>query len=98
MIPWGNATQTPFDLTAQINCSLMFHFGEIDENPSQADMRKFDDELTRLGKPHKFYTYPGADHRFMDHTFSNYQKNATETSWARTLDFFAEKLKGAVVG
>ena len=27
MAPWGAATQAPFDLTSEINCPLMFHFG-----------------------------------------------------------------------
>ena len=93
MAPWGKATQTPFDLADGINCPILFHFGEKDENPSQADMRKLDDELTRLGKPHRFYTYPGADHAFMDYTAARYQRAASEISWPRTLEFFARNLK-----
>lgn len=91
---WGGATQSPFELSGGINCPMMFHFGEIDANPSLDNMAKFDELLTRLGKPHQFHTYPGADHRFMDHTFTNYQKEAAELSWGRTLEFFAGNLKG----
>ena len=91
---WGGATQSPFELSGQINCPLMFHFGEIDPNPSQGDMADFDELLTRLGKPHQFYTYPGADHRFVDHTCTAYQKEAAELSWSRTLEFFAANLTG----
>ena len=76
---------------------ILFHFGEIDENPSQDDMAKLDAELTRLGKGHQFYTYPGADHAFMDHTGPRYHKDAAEASWPRTLDFFAAHVKGAAV-
>ena len=94
---WGGATQSPFELSGQINCPLMFHFGEIDPNPSQGNMADFDELLTRLGKPHQFYTYPGADHRFVDHTFTAYQKEAAELSWSRTLEFFGANLKGAAV-
>ncbi len=95
MVPWGAATQSPFQLAGGINCPVLFHFGEVDENPSQEDMRKLDDELTRLSKPHRFYTYPGADHAFMDYTGARYQKAAFETSWPRTLEFFAQHLKKA---
>ena len=98
MAPWGKAARSPFELSSQINCPIMFHFGEVDANPSQADMAKLDAELTRLGKPHQFFTYSGADHAFMDHTATRYQKAADEASWRRTLDFFATHLKGAVVG
>jgi len=93
MTPWGNATQAPFELSGGINCPVLFHFGEADQNPSQADMRRLDTELTRLGKPHRFYTYPGADHAFMDPTAARFRREASQISWPRTLDFFAEHLK-----
>ena len=95
MVPRGKATQAPFELAQGIKCPVLFHFGEIDANPSQDDMRKLDEELTRLGITHKFYTYPGADHGFMDFTGARYQKQASDASWARTLDFFDQHLKGA---
>jgi carboxymethylenebutenolidase len=58
-------------------------------------MRKLDAELTRLGKAHQFYTYPGANHAFMDHTGQRYVKSAADASWPRTLEFFATHLKKA---
>ena len=98
MVPWGKATEAPFQLSPGIKCPVLFHFGEIDENPSQADMRQLDAELTRLVIPHQFYTYPGADHAFMDYTAARYRKEASDASWLRTLDFFAQHLKRATVG
>ena len=80
MVIWGQGAQTPFEMSSSIDCPILFHFVEIDGNPSQADMAKFDAELTRLGKEHTFYTYPGADHAFMDHTGERYQKAAADTS------------------
>ena len=94
----GDAPQSPFELTGNINCPMLTHFGEVDQNPSPEDMRKLDDELTRLGKQHQFYAYPGAGHAFMDFGQpSRYQKEAADASWPRTLEFFAQHLKGAVV-
>ena len=93
MDSWGKATQSPFELSDNINCPMLFHFGEVDLNPSLDDMARFDEELTRLGKPHEFHVYSGAGHRFLDHTFTAYQQEASELSWARTLDFFAANLK-----
>jgi carboxymethylenebutenolidase len=93
-----DAAQSPFHLSGNISCPMLTHFGEIDQNPSQDDMRKLDAELTRLGKPHQFYTYPGADHAFMDFAQPHrYQKEASDASWPRTLEFFAQHLKGAAV-
>ena len=93
MVTWGQGKKTPFDLADGINCPVLFHFGEVDENPSQEDIRKLDDALTRMGKTHRFYTYPGADHAFMDYTAARYQKAASEISWPRTLEFFSQHLK-----
>ena len=95
MEPWGkNVAQTPFDRANEIGGAILFHFGNDDPNPSQADMKKLDSELTRLGKTHQFHTYPDAGHSFMDHTNqSDHRAAAVEASWPRTLEFFAEHLK-----
>ena len=84
--------KSPFDLSSGINCPMLFHFGELDGDPSQEDMVKLDGELTRLGKPHKFYSYPGVDHGFADPSGARYNREAAEISWARTLEFLAEHL------
>ena len=89
MVTWGAGEVPPYELAENINCPILFHFGEVDENPSQDDMRKFDGELTRLGKAHQFYTYPGADHAFMDFTTGRHHQEAADASWPRTLEFFA---------
>ena len=97
MAPLGKATRSPFELASGIKCPILFHFGAVDKNPSQEDMAKLDAELKRLNKPHQFYTYPGADHGFMDQTGQRYNKAAVDASWPRTLDFFATNLKKAAV-
>ena len=89
MVTWGAGEIPPYELAENINCPILFHFGEVDENPSQDDMRKFDAELDRLGKAHQFYTYPGADHAFMDFTGPRHHQEAADASWPRTLEFFA---------
>lgn len=96
MVPWGSATQAPFALTSGIKCPVLFHFGEIDENPSQDDMLALDTELNKHAVPHQFYTYPGANHAFMNPANPpRYQRAAAEMSWPRTLDFFGKHLSGA---
>ena len=92
MVIWGAGEKTPFELTPGIKCPVLFHFGEIDANPSQEDMKKFDAELGRLGIAHEFHTYTGADHAFMDHTGPRHQQAAADASWPRTLAFFGAHL------
>jgi carboxymethylenebutenolidase len=96
MLPWGDGP-APFDRTAEIHCPLLGHFGEQDANPSPADMRKLDAELTRHGKVHEFYSYPGADHAFMNKHGNRYNAEADRDSWPRTLTFFAKHLAGVAV-
>ena len=95
MVPWGATDQTPFELTGRITCPVLFHFGELDMNPSRMDLQKLDEELLRFEIPHQFYTYPGADHAFMDFTAGRYNQRAANESWPRTLEFFSQHLKGA---
>ena len=92
MVALGEGVVAPFDRTSEIDCPMMFHFGEDDGNPSAEDMQKLDAELTHHGKLHKFYTYPNAGHAFMDFSGERYREDAATTSWQRTLDFFAQYL------
>ena len=91
---WGKGP-SPFERTAQIHCPVMGHFGEDDKNPSPADMRKLDAEMTRLGKLHEFHSYANAAHAFANFGSANYREHAAKASWPRTFGFFAKHLKGA---
>jgi carboxymethylenebutenolidase len=94
--PWGDGP-APFDLTNKIACPIMGHFGADDVNPSPADMRKLDAELTRHGKAHEFYSYPGAEHAFANFGSAKYREHAASASWPRTFDFFSRHLGGPAV-
>lgn len=89
--PWGPG-RSPFERTSEIGCPILGHFGAEDENPSPADMRKLEAELTRFGKPHEFYSYPDAAHAFANLGSPKYREHAAAASWPRTFDFFAKHL------
>jgi carboxymethylenebutenolidase len=91
MVPWGEGP-APIDRTAEIHCPLLGLFGEEDANPSPADMRKLDAELTKHGKVHEFHAYPGAGHAFMNKRGERYRADADRDSWPKTLAFFAKHL------
>ena len=91
MRAWGSGP-SPFERTADIHCPILGHFGEEDENPSPADMRKLDDELTRYGKVHEFHSYAGAEHAFANLGSAKYRAHAANASWPRMFDFFAKHL------
>jgi carboxymethylenebutenolidase len=93
MVPWGEHVPAPFARTGEIQCPLLFHFGEQDTNPSPQDMRKLGAELTRHGKSHEFYSYADAGHAFMNFTSpERYCERAANTSWSRTLSFLERYL------
>jgi carboxymethylenebutenolidase len=91
MVPWGDGP-APVDRTGEIHCPLLGLFGEEDANPSPADMRKLDVELTKHGKVHEFYSYPGVGHAFMNRRGERYRADADRDSWPKTLAFFAKHL------
>ena len=45
LVPFGEGP-SPFERTSAISCPIQGHFGAEDQNPSLADMRKLDAELT----------------------------------------------------
>ncbi len=89
---WGDGP-SPFERSKDISCPIMGHFGADDKNPSPADMNKLDAELTRLGKPHEFHSYPNAAHAFANFGSGNYREHAAAASWPSTCGFFAKQLK-----
>jgi carboxymethylenebutenolidase len=91
MVPWGDGP-SPFERTAEIQCPLIGLFGEADGNPSPADMRKLDAELSKHGKIHEFHSYPGANHAFMNARGDRYHAEAAQDSWPKTLAFFEKHL------
>ncbi len=90
---------TPFERLATLHCPVLGFFGEEDHGPSPEDMSQLDAELTRLGKPHEFHSYPGAGHGYMDFTNETsdidgpvYREQAAKASWPITEDFLKKHL------
>ena len=89
---WGDGP-SPFEQLATTHSPVLAFFGEEDGNPSPEEMRQLDAELTRLGKPHEFRSYPGAGHAYMDSTNPNrYRQDAADASWPIALGFFEKHL------
>jgi carboxymethylenebutenolidase len=93
MVPFGEGP-SPYERTSEINGPIQGHFGAEDQNPSPADMRKLDAELTKYGKAHEFHSYAGAAHAFANSGSSNYRPHAAAQSWPRAMEFFSRHLVG----
>jgi carboxymethylenebutenolidase len=77
----------------ELNAPLLGIFAEQDHSYATVEtVKKMDEELTKLGKPHEFHTYP-ADHAFFNDTRPGvYNKAAAEDAWKKTLAFFRKNL------
>jgi len=57
-------------------------------------VKALDRQLTDLGKPHEFHTYPNADHAFFNDTRPEvYDPAASADAWEKTLAFFRRYLR-----
>jgi carboxymethylenebutenolidase len=61
--------------------------------PSAEDVAKIDAQLSRLGKPHRFHSYPGAGHGFLNATRPSYRAEAAADAWAKCLDMLRQHLR-----
>jgi len=66
MTHWGEGMPTPFDLIGNIKCPVYGFFGNLDKNPSMADVDTFEAVLKRHNIPCVFHRYPNADHGFQN--------------------------------
>jgi len=92
MVPWGGGP-APFEGTADIACPILGLFGSDDANPSPADVKKLDSELTRLGKSHEFQSYAGAGHAFMNEGRPSYRAEAAADAWTKCVGWFDRHLR-----
>jgi carboxymethylenebutenolidase len=66
MSRWGEGTTTPFELISRIRCPVYGFFGDLDKNPSPADVERFEAELKRHDIHHVFHRYPKVGHGFQN--------------------------------
>ena len=78
----------------ELNAPLLGIFALQDHSYATPEtIKKMDEELTKLGKPHEFHEYD-ADHAFFnDDRPEVYNKAAAEDAWTKTIDFLKKNLK-----
>jgi carboxymethylenebutenolidase len=77
---------------AKIKAAMLIHYAGDDER-IDAGIPAFEEALKKAGVDHKIHIYEGAKHAFMNDTGTNYNKEAAELAWKRTVDFLKDKLK-----
>ncbi len=75
-----------------LDSPLLGFFGGADRGISVASVNAFEAALQRLRKDHEIHIYPNVGHAFANPTGNNYNHDAAEDAWNRTLEFLARNL------
>ena len=67
-------------------------FGAADTGITVESVEGFRAALERLRKDHEIHIYPGAGHAFANPTGQNYDAEAAEDAWQKTVDFLGRHL------
>jgi carboxymethylenebutenolidase len=89
MTHWGEGAPTPFELIGNIRCPVYGFFGNLDTNPSPADVDRIEAELKGHGIPYRFHRYENVGHGFQNPA-RDQGRNADELAaaaeaWAKML-------------
>lgn len=84
------------DVTAlsKLKMPLIGFFGEEDHGITVKDVQTFQQALKQAGVKAEIHEYPHAGHAFANPSGKNYQADAAQDAWRRTVAFFARYLKG----
>ena len=70
-------------------CPIQMHFGEKDESIPMAAV----EEIKKKQPQAEVYIYPGASHAFSNDDRASFQKEATDLSWKRSMEFLGKNMK-----
>jgi len=90
-IPFYGMQPAPEDV-AKIKAAMLIQYAGDDER-IDAGIPAFEEALKKAGVKYKIHIYEGAKHAFMNDTGTNYNKEAAELAWKRTVDFLKDELK-----
>ncbi len=76
----------------KIKAAMLVHYAG-DDPRINAGIPAFTETLKKAGVDYRIYMYEGAKHAFMNDTGANYNKEAAELAWKRTVDFLKDRLK-----
>jgi carboxymethylenebutenolidase len=78
---------SPDDDFSNMRALILGNFGEEDRSISVDSVREFQATLRTLNGNHEVYIYPNAGHAFANRDSQNYNAEAAELAWERTLAF-----------
>jgi carboxymethylenebutenolidase len=91
VIYYGQVTDEE-DKLQPVTAPILGLFGAADTGISVESVEGFRGALERLRKDHEIHIYPGVGHAFANPTGQNYNAEAAEDAWRRTLEFLDRHL------
>lgn len=91
VIYYGQVTGNEDHLQA-LNIPVLGLFGGNDRGVTAASVAEFEAALENLGKEFEMQVYPEAGHAFADPGAPNYNREAAEDAWSRTIAFLDRHL------
>ena len=83
---------SPDDDFSNMRALILGNFGEEDRAISVDSVREFQATLRTLSGKHEIYIYPNAGHAFANNDSGNYNAEAADLAWKRTLEFLNKYL------
>ncbi len=74
--------------------AIQGHFAEDDPYEPAENVRGLENALRTAGRDVTFYTYPSTSHWFFEANNAQYNAQAADLAWRRTLDFLQTHLSG----
>ena len=71
---------------------IQIHHSVTDEEVPYRFGQTLADEMKQTGQTYEFYSYPGANHAFMNRRGARYHAQADRDSWPKALAFFEKQL------
>jgi len=76
----------------KIRAAMLLQYAGDDQR-IDAGIPAFEEALKKAGVKYTIHMYPGAKHAFMNDTGANYNKEAAELAWKRTVEFLKDRLR-----
>lgn len=96
VVYYGFVTDTTREQLAMLQMPVFGFFGAEDGGIPVKGVRRFETMLNELGKDAEIIVYENAGHAFANPTGENYQPEAAQDAWQRTLTFLDRTLNAAV--
>lgn len=91
VIYYGQVTADE-DVLRPVNTPILGLFGAEDKSIGVESVEAFGLALDRLRKDHEIHIFPGVGHAFANPSGNNYDVEAADEAWRRTLEFLAQHL------